>query len=128
MIYINCKRGRDVETVAEYTDLQRQDARNEIKEYRLSDSSASYYFSSRCCKAWRDDPNKPDKPERSSDTYRIIMFVFQGKGRTIKRGLTLDEAQAICRDPETSSSTCKSAAAKRRTAAIGRWFYGYEKE
>ena len=48
--------------------------------------------------------------------------------RTIERGLTLEEAQAHCRDPETSSSTAKSATAKARTRRLGAWFDGYEKE
>jgi len=46
--------------------------------------------------------------------------------RTIKTGLTLEEAQAHCRNPETSSRTATSSAAKRRTKAKGDWFDGYE--
>ena len=45
---------------------------------------------------------------------------------TIKRGLTLDEPQAWCSAPETSSSTATSAAAVKRTAERGAWFDGYE--
>lgn len=45
--------------------------------------------------------------------------------RTIAKGLTLEEAQAHCADPETSSSTCTSAAGRRRTKRHGRWFDGY---
>lgn len=48
--------------------------------------------------------------------------------RTIARGLTLAEAQAHCQDPQTSSSTCTSAAGKRRTRRLGPWFDGYEQE
>lgn len=28
-----------------------------VKEYRISDPSAEYWVSSRCCKAWKDDSN-----------------------------------------------------------------------
>ena len=50
------------------------------------------------------------------------------KNRIIKRGLTLEEAQAHCRDPETSSSTATSRKAVARTEHMGRWFDGYESE
>lgn len=63
-------------------------------------------------------------------SYRIVrMFKdYHRSSRVIKRGLTLEEAQAHCRDPETSSSTCTSAEGKRRTAWCGPWFDGYEEE
>lgn len=48
--------------------------------------------------------------------------------RTIDTGLTLKEAQAHCSDPETSSSTAISAAARARTRAMGPWFDGYYTE
>lgn len=48
--------------------------------------------------------------------------------RTIKTGLTLEEAQEHCRNPETSSRTCTSAAGKARTRKLGPWFDGYEDE
>lgn len=63
------------------------------------------------------------------DTYKIVrMYQGDHPRRTIKTGLTLDEAQAHCQDPETSSSTATSAAAKRRTRLMGPWFDGYEQE
>ena len=46
--------------------------------------------------------------------------------RVIKSGLSLEEAQAWCRDPETSSSTCTEQAGCDRTAQRGPWFDGYE--
>lgn len=59
--------------------------------------------------------------------YRIIRFYFDDNipSRTIKRGLTLEEAQAHCNDPETSSSTCTNKAGRARTNRIGAWFDGY---
>lgn len=61
-------------------------------------------------------------------TYRILRNYFNGTPRTIKRGLTLNEAQLHCSDPETSSSTATSSAARARTKKLGKWFDGYEKE
>ena len=46
--------------------------------------------------------------------------------RVIKRGLTLAEAQAHCKNPETSSSTCTKSAGRARTRRMGAWFDGYE--
>lgn len=63
-------------------------------------------------------------------TYRIIRH-FQNpdiRNRIVDRGLTLDEAQEHCRDPETSSSTATSSRAKSRTRELGPWFDGYEEE
>ena len=61
-------------------------------------------------------------------TYKIvrIYMVAGNRPRTIKRGLTLEQAQAHCRNPETSSRTATSAAARRRTQARGSWFDAYE--
>ncbi len=61
-------------------------------------------------------------------TYKIVRSYFKGGKRTIKRGLTLEEAQAHCKDPETSSRTCMKAAHKRRTEVHGPWFDGYTEE
>ena len=63
-------------------------------------------------------------------TYRIVRFYFSrpGTSRTIKRGLTLKQAQAHCHDPETSSSTALSGEAHRRTLKVGQWFDGYTEE
>ena len=60
--------------------------------------------------------------------YKIVrMFAKDGKkSRTIKSGLTLDEAQAHCKDPETHSKTATSAKARRYTAVHGPWFDGYD--
>lgn len=64
--------------------------------------------------------------------YKIVRNFFNGGGRVrkrvIKKGLTLEQAQAHCKDPETSSSTCKGAAACRRTRQHGPWFDGYTEQ
>jgi hypothetical protein len=57
--------------------------------------------------------------------YKIVRMYFKGGNRTIKKGLTLEEAQAHCRDPETSSSTCKKPVNVRRTKLKGPWFDGW---
>jgi hypothetical protein len=46
----------------------------------------------------------------------------------IEEGLTLDEAQEHCRDPETSSSTATSDEAQALTDERGPWFDGYDEE
>ena len=60
--------------------------------------------------------------------YKIIRMYFKSRSRVIERGLTLEEAQQHCRNPETSSTTCTSTAGKRRTRSKGQWFDGYEEE
>jgi hypothetical protein len=49
-------------------------------------------------------------------TYKIIrLYATMGKRpRLIKKGLTLEQAQAHCQDP--------------KTAKAGQWFDGYERE
>lgn len=64
-------------------------------------------------------------------TYKIVRGYFHGgrRGRrVIRTGLTLEEAQHHCSDPETSSRTCKKSANVRRTAQRGDWFDGYTEE
>ena len=64
-------------------------------------------------------------------TYRIIRMYRDGRASHTVRGgtgLTLEQAQAHCRDPETSSSTCTDPIARRRTKEYGPWFDGYEEE
>ena len=47
-----------------------------------------------------------------ADTYKIVRHYFKKGSRAIMRGLTLEEAQQHCSDPETSSSTCKNTTTK----------------
>lgn len=46
-------------------------------------------------------------------TYKIIRFRFEGKSRTIKKGLTLEEAQEHCQRDDTKGDG---------------WFDGYAEE
>lgn len=63
--------------------------------------------------------------------YKIVRMYYNGKrSHTVrgKTGLYLEEAQAHCADPETSSRTCTNAAGKARTRAYGHWFDGYTED
>jgi len=63
--------------------------------------------------------------------YKIVRcYKDRGCGPKTRRGfvgLTLEEAQAHCSHPETSSSTCIMPANTNHTAKYGAWFDGYEK-
>src|SRR4051812_42273024 len=48
--------------------------------------------------------------------YRIIRFRFNGSKRTIRNNVTLEEAQAHCSRPDTSS----------HSTGNGAWFDGYD--
>lgn len=65
-----------------------------------------------------------------AETYKIVRMYLRGGARTVrgKRGLTLEQAQAHCRDPETSSRTCTTNENRRRTRRLGPWIDGYERE
>jgi len=62
--------------------------------------------------------------------YKIVRMFrdYHQPSLVIKRGLSLKEAQAHCRDPETSSSTCTRPEGKLLTKTKGPWFDGYEEE
>ena len=54
IFYINRKDTHgNFETVDEFNE-GRKYANEMLQEYRLSDASAYYYISQRCCKDWRD--------------------------------------------------------------------------
>jgi len=46
-------------------------------------------------------------------TYKVIRFRFNGNNKVIRTGLTLEQAQAHCENPETSGNG---------------WFDGYNVE
>lgn len=63
-------------------------------------------------------------------TYRITRHYANPEHDSVvlETGLTLDEAQEHCRDPETSSNTCTEANNIAHTEKMGAWFDGYEEE
>jgi hypothetical protein len=58
-------------------------------------------------------------------TYEIRRFFFRKEYEVIKEGLTLEEAQEHCNDPETSWQIATSPEAQKRTKEFGPWFDGY---
>lgn len=61
--------------------------------------------------------------------YKIVRYYYRSsRKRVIMRGLTLEQAQAHCHDPNTSSKTATSSAARRITKRHGPWFDGYEQD
>jgi hypothetical protein len=52
MYYIQRKDTNGLETVDQFDT--RKEAVSMLKEYRLGDTCAYYYLSTRACKAWRD--------------------------------------------------------------------------
>jgi hypothetical protein len=62
-------------------------------------------------------------------TYKIVRLFFNNGGpvikRTVKRGLSLEQAQAHCKNIEASSRTCTNYVGKRRTKQRGPWFDSY---
>ena len=62
--------------------------------------------------------------------YKIVR-VYMNAGinkRVMKRGLTLEQAQAHCKCEETSSSTCMRPVNVARTKRLGAWMDTYEEE
>lgn len=73
--------------------------------------------------------NNAEPGTQDGNHYNVVRFFQSGRSkRIIARGLLLYEAQAHCSDPETSSSTCRTAARLRYTQVNGAWFDGYERE
>ena len=62
--------------------------------------------------------------------YKVVRF-FENENvttRVIKKNLTEKEAKDHCKDPETSSSTCKLWHNRNRTKRLGRWFDGWTEQ
>lgn len=57
--------------------------------------------------------------------YQIIRFYQNGNNEIIETLNTLEEAQSHCKDPETSSQTCKLEENIMITRLNGPWFDGY---
>lgn len=60
--------------------------------------------------------------------YRIIRMFENYPQRVISEGLTLEQAEAHCKDPEATSSTARGTAASLRTQKYGPWYDTYEPE
>jgi hypothetical protein len=85
----------------------------------------------------RNEPGVPHRVKRVADvdadapvTYRIRRnYADDGiESEVLKRGLTLEEAQAHCSDPETSSRTATGVLEVELTQRVGTWFDSYSKE
>lgn len=62
-------------------------------------------------------------------TYKVVRVFFQKDlKKTLATGLTLEQAQEHCSDPETSSKTCTKPNNKKLTKEQGPWFDAYYKE
>ncbi len=65
-------------------------------------------------------------------TYKIVRRYFLhdecDDRKTIETGLSLEEAQEHCSDPESSSRTCVQQEGLERTSKHGPWFDSYTEE
>ena len=61
-------------------------------------------------------------------TYCVTRHFMKGDKEVILSGITLEEAQEHCKDPETSSSTCTTYEMRTLTEERGPWFDGYDEE
>lgn len=81
----------------------------------------------------KDNPTYEDnprgRPKKWYGAYEIVRMYQDANipSRVIDVVPTLQAAQKHCRDPETSSKTATSKAAKARTRKYGPWFDGYQK-
>lgn len=64
------------------------------------------------------------------ETYNVKRMFFNDEypSEIVEEGLTLEEAQAHCKDPETSSRTCTDPELVAMTDERGPWFDGYDEE
>lgn len=77
----------------------------------------------------RTFPFPTSTEENRMSTYKIVRHYQQDhESEVIVRGLTLEQAQAHCNDPETSSRTASEPAGLERTERMGAWFDGYTEE
>jgi hypothetical protein len=62
--------------------------------------------------------------------YKVQRLYFHKPGYkyTLLSNLTLEQAQAHCSDPETSSSTCTSSYKRSLTRKHGPWFDSYTED
>lgn len=107
------------------TEPTSQTARNTDREPRTVEQWREYFAGQPYRGDWTLTEWQAWRAEHER-SYAIVRGYFRGGRRVIRRNLTLNEAQAYCRDPETSSRTCKKASNVRRTVVHGPWFDGYE--
>jgi hypothetical protein len=60
-------------------------------------------------------------------TYAVFCYSFDKPSVKIKSNLSLQDAQAICHNPDTNSSTTKDLKLLKKYGK-GPWFYGYTEE
>ncbi len=60
--------------------------------------------------------------------YTITRFFMHGDRKEMQTGLTLEEAQEHCHDPDSSSKTCTTEEGMALTEEFGPWFDGYDEE
>jgi hypothetical protein len=58
--------------------------------------------------------------------YKIIRHYICGDNYVTRVNLTIDEAIEHCKDPESSSSTCKDPVKISLAQTCGPWFDSYE--
>jgi len=62
-------------------------------------------------------------------TYKILRVYFEDRDSiTIDSGLSLEQAQEHCQNPQTSSSTCTDPDEVEHTRICGAWFDCYTSE
>lgn len=52
MLYINRKDGFNHETVNEYDETEREDAKQDLAQYRQSDPAGVYFLAGKPCRNW----------------------------------------------------------------------------
>jgi hypothetical protein len=60
-------------------------------------------------------------------TYSVYCFRFNNSPVKVYSGLTLKQAQKICKDPDTSSKTTTDQSLINKWGD-DHWFYGYEED
>lgn len=63
-------------------------------------------------------------------SYKIVRYFanINIEQQIVEEGLTLEEAQEHCNDPESSSRTCTTEDGELLTHTYGPWFDGYTEE
>lgn len=60
-------------------------------------------------------------------TYSVFCYRFKEPAVKLYSNLSLEDAQKICKDPDTSSQTTKDWKLLKKWGP-DHWFYGYEKD